>query len=327
MKIDSKQIIQLTRLGTRKAFGSIMCDLAESNKDIIVIAADVSSSAGLTEFKNKFPNQFLNVGIAEQNMVGIASGLAKEGANVFITSFASFASMRGYEAIVNLVGYMNLNVKIVGLGSGFSLGVQGNTHYALEDIAIMRAIPNMKIFAPADCAEEVKILDYLSDHSGPAYVRLTGIDGTPGVHKEDYEYKPGELEEIRSGEDIAIIASGCVVNECVRASRALAKDNISAAVFNAHTLKPFDTLKCREIAKRYKKIVSVEEHNVIGGLGSIIADEISCLSSHASLKKIGINDEFIVDVGDYAGLLKRSGLGATELKNTIMDFLNKEDLA
>lgn len=321
MDYSSKNISMLTRLGMRKAYGELMCELAEKDSRLIVLAADVASSAGLSDFAQKYPNQFYNIGIAEQNMVGIAAGLAKEGANVFIVSFATFASMRAYEAIRTLVGYMRLNVKIVGLSSGFSLGPQGNTHYCFEDISLMRSIPGMLVLSPADCAEEMKCLEYLANYNGPAYLRLTGIDGTPGVYREDYCFDISKISEVKEGEDIAVIATGSVINECVRMARALKKDGISAAIYNAHTLKPFDLETLISIANKYKLIVTVEEHSIIGGLGSIIADELATLGTHPVLYKIGINDEF-VKAGDYSYLLKKTNLTAPELKELIITKYN-----
>ena len=231
-----ENITAWTRAGMRKSFGIMLERLVECNKNIIAITADVASSSGLKGYAAKFPERFFNVGISEQNMIGIACGLAKEDNNVFVCSFAPFVSMRAYEAIKILAGYMKLNVKIIALSSGFSLGVQGNTHYCLEDISIMRTIPNMKIFAPADVLEEAAILEYLSDYDGAAFLRLTGLDGTPGIFKSDPDFDAGKLKFIREGSDVAIIASGSVINECIRASRALKRDNISCAVLNRRCL-------------------------------------------------------------------------------------------
>lgn len=177
-----KAMLQKNRLGMRKSFGLWMEEMAEEHDDLMVIAADVASSAGLQGFAQRFPEKFLNVGIAEQNMAGIAAGLAKEGSNVFIVSFAPFVTMRAYEALRTLVGYMHLNVKAVSLASGFSLGVQGNTHYCLEDISLVKTIPGMLLLSPADCLEEGKCLEYLLDYQGPAFLRITGIisSGTTG---------------------------------------------------------------------------------------------------------------------------------------------------
>lgn len=319
MDYSLSNVSVLTRLGMRKAFGIIMCELAQKDDNIVVLAADVASSAGLTSFAQKYPKQFYNIGIAEQNMIGIASGLAKEGANVFVVSFAPFVSMRAYEAIRTLVGYMHLNVKIVGLASGFSLGTQGNTHYCFEDIAIMKEIPKMMVLSPADCVEEMKCLEFLALYNGPAYLRLTGIDGTPGIFKEDFKFEIDKIVCIKEGEDVAVVSTGSVVNECVRVARAVKKENISVGVYNVHTLKPFDANTIIEIANNYKLIISVEEHNVIGGLGSMIADVLAGMPSHPILYKVGIMDEFI-KAGDYSYMLKEVKLTAPELKKIILSI-------
>lgn len=321
MDYSKKNISGLTRLGMRKAFGLLMCELAKQDENMVVLAADVASSSGLCEFKERYPNQFYNIGIAEQNMMGIAAGLAKEGANVFVVSFAPFVSMRAYEAIRTLVGYMQLNVKVVGLSSGFSLGSQGNTHYCFEDIAIMRAVPGMLILSPADCTEEMKCLEYLASYKGPAYLRLTGIDGTPGIYKGDFEFQAGKIAKLKEGEDVAVVATGSIVNECVRVARALKKENLSVGVYDAHTLKPFDKETIIEIADRYKMIISVEEHNILGGLGTVIADELAVMKAHPVLYKVGVNDEFI-KAGEYSYLLKETRLNASGLKDTILERFN-----
>ena len=318
MNFDSKTIQKYTRLGMRKSFGRIMCDLAENHKDLIIIAADVASSAGLENYIEKYPQQFFNLGIAEQNMAAVAAGMAKEGANVFIVSFAPFIAMRAFEAIRTLVGYMHLNVKTVALASGFSLGVQGNTHYCFEDLAIMKTIPGMRVISPVDCVEEMKCLEYLVDYDGPAYLRLTGIDGSPGIYKEDFDFNADSITEIKAGDDVAIISTGSVTNECVRVARALKRDDISVGVYNVHTIKPFDEKSIIDIAKKYQLIVAVEEHNIIGGLGSSVADVLAKLNSHPKLIKIGINDEFVMP-GEYAYLLHQARLTAPEMKTIISE--------
>ena len=317
IKYDPKTILRWTRLGMRKAFGSIMEQISEKYKDVIVLAADISSSADLNRYADRFPSQFYNLGISEQNMVGVASGLAKEGNNVFIVSFAPFVSMRTYEAVRTLVGYMHSNVKIIALASGLSLGSQGNTHYCMEDLAIMRTIPGMMILSPADCVEEAKSLEYLAGYDGPAFLRLTGIDGNPGVYKEDHIFEPDKCHIIREGDDVAIFATGSIVSECVRVSRALKKDGLSCTVINVHTIKPFAPGFVREVSQEHDMIVTVEEHFVAGGLGGIVAEALSSMPSHAPLLRIGIDDRFPL-AGDYAFLLKGCGLTAPDLRQSIL---------
>ena len=306
------------RKGMRKSFGLMMESVLSEHEDVVILVADVATSAGLGGLREYWGRQIFNVGIAEQNMTGIAAGMAKEGRNVFIVSFSPFVSMRNYEAVRTLIGYMHLNVKVVALGSGLSLGVQGSSHYCMEDIAIMRTIPGMTILSPADCVEESVILDFLAEYDGPVYLRLTGIDGTPGVYKEKPSFTYGVPNVIREGEDVALLATGSVVNECVRAARALQKENISVAVIDVHTMKPLGQEYIKGIGKSYKLIVTVEEHFINGGLGGIVAESLAGMNDHAPLFRIGIADEFPKE-GDYAYMLETCGLTAGRIKETIIN--------
>ncbi|MCR4818299.1 MAG: hypothetical protein K5841_05020 [Fretibacterium sp.] len=319
IEYSSGNILGWTRLGMRKAFGAMLQAAAAEHEDIIVLAADVASSAGLMEFAEQFPDRFYNIGIAEQNMLGIAAGLAKEGNNVFVVSFAPFVSMRAYEAVRTLVGYMNLNVKIVALASGLSLGSQGNTHFCLEDISIMRTIPGMTLLSPADCLEEAKCIEYLADHSGPAFLRLTGIDGTPMVYRDGCDFKAGVPNILREGADVAVLGTGSVVSECLRLARSFKNEGLTCSVVDVHTLKPFDSEIVRHLARTHRLLLSVEEHFISGGLGSLTAEALSTMGHHAPLVKAGIEDAFPCP-GDYSFMLKECGLTAAGLKEKIMAF-------
>lgn len=315
---SSKNIMSLTRLGMRKSFGKVMTELVRENDDVIILAADVASSSGLNEFKEKYPDKFYNIGIAEQNMIAIATGLAKEGSNVFVVSFAPFVSLRVFEAIRTLVGYMNLNIKIVSLASGMSLGIQGYSHYCLEDIALMNTIPNMKIFSPADCCEMSKCLEFLLEDNGPAYLRLTGIDGSMGVYKQDYEFDSNEHRNLKDGNDVLILATGSVVAECVRATRALKKEDISCGVMDVCCIKPLNEDSLWNGIKDYKLVLTVEEHSIIGGLGSIVSNVFVKHEKHPKLIKLAIPNEYI-SAGNYSYLLNKYGLTAENIKNIILD--------
>ncbi len=322
-----ENISKWTRAGMRKSFGLQLSELAGVHENLIALTADVASSSSLNVFAEKFPERFFNLGVSEQNMIGVASGLAKENNNVFVCTFAPFVSMRAYEAIKILVCYMNLNVKIIALSSGFSLGVQGNTHYCFEDISLMRTLPNMKIFSPADVLEEAAILEHTANLNTPAFVRLTGLDGTPGIFKSDPDFIEGELKIIREPEnnkDVAIISTGSVINECVRAARALKRENISCAVFNASTLKPFDDKKLKEISREYKIILTVEEHFLSGGLGGIVSEILAGDNEkqNARLIRLGIDDKFPL-AGNYANMLEKSGLNANGIINAIKNACSK----
>ena len=317
-----KNIMDWTRMGMRTAFGHFMKEIAGEYSNLIVLAADLASSSGLTEFQKVYPEKFYNIGIAEQNMTAIAAGLAKEGSNVFITSFAPFVSMRNYEAVRTLVGYMNLNVKIVALASGFSLGVQGNTHYCLEDISLMKTIPGMKIFSPADVVEESKCLKYLADYEGPAYLRLTGTNGSPAVFKADYEFHPEEPAELREGSDVLVLSTGSVGAECVRASRLLGKENISCGVYSCCQLKPFNMEFLRKKAEGVKLIATVEEHFRTGGLGGIVCEEMCSMQQPKPVLRIGVDDEF-PKAGDYTYLQNETGLSSAKIASAVAEHLRE----
>ncbi len=317
MDLSAKSVMAWTRLGMRKSFGSMMQVLARDDARIIVMTADLAASAGLKDFAEEFPERFFNLGIAEQNMTGVAAGLAKEGYTVFIVSFAPFVSMRAYEAVRTLVGYMGLNVKVVGMGSGLSLGFQGNTHYGLEDIALMRMIPGMTVLSPADCADEARCLMYLITHEGAAYLRLTGIDGSPAVLPKDVAFTVGKLTPVRVGEDLLIIGTGSVTGECVRMARALKKDDISCAIYHATSLKPLDLSEIDDSLNMYRLVVTVEEHFIDGGLGGIVAEHLSARRSHPPLLRFGISDVF-PHADTYANLLAQCGLTAARMRETIL---------
>ena len=314
---DAANLMNWSKLGMRKAFGPILCDVMEAHPEVIVLAADIASSANLNCVAQRYPDRFYNMGIAEQNMVGVAAGLAKEGNHVFAVSFAPFISMRAYEAIRTLVSYMHLSVTAVALGSGLSLGVQGSTHYGLEDLSLMRTIPGMRILSPADCCEMAKMMDYLAAYDGPAYLRLTGIDGTNRLYKEDFDFRPDTPDLLREGSDVAILATGTLVSEAVRASRALSRENISCAVYNVSTCNPFDPALIPELCGKFRLLVTVEEHQVTGGLGSIVADALSALPAHPPLRRIGIQNAF-PHAGEYAYLLDAHGLSAPHIRDFIL---------
>lgn len=314
---SSQNIMQWSRLGMRKAYGVILNELAKDHANLISIAADVVDSANLYAFVEEHPEQHINAGISEQNMVAMAAGLAKEGANVFITSFAPFVSLRIYEAIRTLISYMNLNVKIVALSSGFSLGVQGATHYALEDIAIMRAIPNLLVLSPSDTTEMAKAMEYLAVYEGPAYLRLTGLPGSAAVHKENYDYDVNHIEAVREGTDVGIFATGTLVNESVRAARLLSKSGINTGVVNLSKLNPVNMDSIASESQKYKMVLTAEEHNIVGGVGSIVSEALATTSSHPKVIRIGATNSSQI-AGNYNYMLEKNELTAKSIAKIIM---------
>lgn len=309
IEFNSANALAWSRLNSRKTFGTIIEEIANRYPDLMVLSADLASSAGLCGFAKKFPSKFLNTGIAEQNMIGVSTGLALEGKNVFAVSFGTFASMRCYEMLRSCLGYMNLNVKVVGIASGLSMGTAGNTHFGLEDIALIRVIPNVTLISPADCTETAKAVLALTEHIGPVYLRLTGVEGNPIVYKGDYDFQIGKGIVLREGKDAALIATGTMVYESIRAARVLQKQGISCTVVDMHTIKPIDTQLLDQLFSNHKLIVTVEEHSKIGGLGSAVAEYKAGIPNSPRQIIIGLPDAF-GKAGDYRYLLEQHGLNA-----------------
>jgi transketolase len=304
-------------LGSRGVFGQAILSLAETKKDLMVLSADLGSSSGLSRFKNAFPDKFLNIGISEQNMIGVAAGLAREGSVVFATSFAPFIAMRSSEQIRMNLGYMNLNVKAVAIGSGIAMAFLGNSHYGIEDASIMRSIPNLTVVSPADCGEIVKAVFAAAEHKGPMYIRLTGETNNPIVYKEDFNFEIGKAITLREGSEITIIANGTMVYESLEAAKILELEGLSATVVNMHTIKPLDTSVIDKAVASSKLIVSVEEHSVIGGLGSTIAEYKTAHRNAPPQLIIGLPDYFGM-VGEYRYLLDKYGLTAKQIAEKIV---------
>ena len=321
-KINNQNAKQWSRLGPRAMFGQFMLEVAEKFDNLMVLSADLGRSSGLDRFKKQYPKKYLSVGISEQNLIGVAAGLAKEGYKVFVTSFAPFLSMRASEQIRMNLGYMQLPVNLVALGSGVSMGYLGNSHFGLEDIAIMRTIPGLKISCPADPGEMRKILfDYLIKKHGPSYIRLTGVPGSPYVYNQDYNYVLGENVTLKKGKDLLILASGSVVAQCLIAGKMLEQIGINAEIINAHTIKPFDE-KISKKLKEFKNIFTVEEHSIIGGLYSIISEKIVSNSIQTNLFPISLPDKF-GPTGKYNYLLEFHGLNGEKIKEKIIFHLKK----
>lgn len=317
IEFSSQNIMKWARLGMRKAYGAILNELADDHDNMTSIAADVVDSANLYDFVVRHPERHYNAGISEQNMVAMAAGLAKEGANVFVTSFAPFVSLRVYEAIRTLVCYMNLNVKMVALSSGFSLGVQGATHYALEDIAIMRAIPNLLVLSPADTTEMAKSMEFLAHYGGPAYLRLTGLPGSATVYKADYKYDVNRFDIIREGKDVGIFATGTLVSESIRAARLLAKRGISTGIVNLSTLNPVKFEEIVNECQKYRLVLTIEEHNIVGGIGSTLSEALAATSEHPRLVRMGTVDSNQV-AGSYVYMMEKNGLTAKAIAEKVI---------
>ena len=323
-EVTAESAAGLSRIGPRAVYGQTLLNLVRENSSLLVMSADLGNSSGLDRLKNQFPERFVNVGIAEQNLIGVASGLAKEGFNVFASSFAPFISLRAGEQVRMNLGYMQLNVKAVGLGSGFSMGFLGNSHFGLEDVAVMRSIPGITVISPADCSEVVKAIEALVGFEGPAYLRLTGVPNNPIVYTSDYEFEIGKAVRLSSGNDVSIFASGSMVFESLEASRVLSNLGIEAEVVNFHTIKPLDTLPIESAIKKSKLIVTVEEHSIIGGLGSAVSEFISRFSNTPPQLTIGIPDAF-GETGEYDYLKNLYGLNGQSISEQIVNTLTSKN--
>lgn len=309
-------------LGKRGTFGSALTELAPSYDNLMAMSADFARSSGLERFSKIYPEKFLNVGIAEQNLIGIASGLASEGYNVFATSFAAFIATRSYEMVKIHCGYMQHNIKVVGLAAGFGVQQQGNTHYGLDDICLMRAIPNMTIVSPADSTEVVKATEALLNYEGPAYLRLCGEAGDPMVYKTDYEFEIGKAITLREGCDVTIIATGSMVYQSLQAAKKLEEQGIQCTVINMHTLRPFDNSVIEKYCQTCKLVVSVEEGFISGGLGAAVTEEMASLNmTLGKVLNIGLTN--FPHAGSYKWMLKENGLDSDGIANQIMAKLTE----
>ncbi len=307
------------RLGqSGSIFGMELMEQA-GNYPFKVLSSDMSVVAGLDRFKKEYPDNFYNVGIAEQNLLGVAAGLDSEGFKTIAVAQACFISMRSFEQVRQYLGYMGGKVMCVGINSGFSLTFFGNTHYAIEDMALMRSIPNMTVLSPADAGEAVKLFDAALKVDGPVYLRLSGSLNIPIVYKEDYELKIGQAITLKEGEDIAIFATGLLVSNALKAAELLLEKGITATVVDVHTIKPIDKDTIQKNCGK-KLLVSVEEHNVVGGLGTAIADVLSEQRNSAPLLKLGVQDRFM-PVGDYNYLVEQTGLTPEQIAVSIENKL------
>ncbi len=318
MKITGKENKQWSRLGSRATYGQAILMLAEKIDNLMVLSADLGNSSGLDRFKATFPDKFLNIGIAEQNMIGVAAGLAKEGSVVFASSFAPFITMRAAEQVRMNMGYMDLNIKTVAIGSGVSMSFLGNSHFGLEDAAIMRSIPNMTVVSPADCAEIVKTVFAAAEYPHPMYIRLTGAVGFPVVYEDDYDFQIGKAVEIKAGTDVSIVATGSMVYESIEAAKILQEVGISVSILNMHTIKPIDINALDNLIIKGKTIFTIEEHSITGGLGSAVAEYVSSIPNSPVVNRIGLPDEFVI-TADYRYILEKYGLVGSQIANTIKE--------
>lgn len=310
----------MDKKATREGYGDGLVALAEVRPDLVVLDADLAAATKTSIFKKAYPEKHFECGIAEQNMMGVAAGIASTGKLVFASSFAMFATGRAFEIVRNAICYPNLNVKIGGTHGGISVGEDGATHQCNEDIALMRAIPGMTVINPADYIEAKAAVLAMAEHVGPAYLRF-GRLAIPVYNSPDYKFEVGKGITLKDGKDITIIATGLMVAEAIEAGKALAEQGIDARVINIHTIKPIDREIIIKAARETGKIVTVEEHSVIGGLGSAVGDVV--LEEYpVPVVKIGIQDVF-GHSGAAKDLLVEFGLTAENIVHTAKAMLGK----
>ncbi|MBU0456639.1 MAG: transketolase family protein [Nanoarchaeota archaeon] len=295
---------------TRNGYGDALVQIGVRNKNIVVLCADLTESIRVEKFREKFPERFVEVGVAEQNLVTIASGLAAVGKIPFASSYAMFCPGRCWEQIRTTICYNNQNVKIIGAHAGVSVGPDGATHQALEDIAIVRCIPNIIVIVPADYEQTKKATKAIAKHKGPAYLRLTR-EKTEQMTTIKTPFEIGKAQIWKDGKDIAFIAAGPVIHQCLTAAEMLEKKNIKAMVINSHTIKPLDEKTILAAAKKCKRIITVEEAQIIGGLGSAVTEFLS-EAYPTKIKRIGVRDLF-GESGDPDELLMKFGFSTKHI--------------
>lgn len=306
-------------LDPRKTFGEALTEAADTHHEIVAISADSSSGSGLGPFKEKFPDRHIEFGIMEQGVIGYSAGLATTGKIPFVVAIAPFMTSRPFEMVRNDVGYMRQNVKIVGRCAGMSYSDLGPTHHSLEDVAIVRTIPGFTIVVPSDPVEIRAAVNAIADYKGPVYLRIAR-DKMPVINDvTDYTFELGKGRTLQEGDDVTIVATGVVVDKALKAAQLLTEKGIHARVLNIHTLKPFDTDLIIKAAKETGRIVTVEEHYLNGGLGSIVAETL--VTHHpVPVKMIGVDDQFASN-GPYEELLELYGLQPHQIASAVQDFL------
>ena len=305
-------------------YGQTLVDLGAIYPEIVGVTADLAKSTKIGKFGDAYPDRFFNVGIAEQNLFGVAAGLAKAGLVPFVSTMAAFASMRAAEQVRTDICYQNLNVKIIATHAGLSFGAAGSTHHCTEDISILRAFPNMTVIVPADGIETANAVKAAMEHQGPVYIRI-GRGFEPTYYKtDDYGFEIGKAVTLREGTDITIITTGIGVLQAAEASDFLKEnDNISVEVINMHTIKPIDRDAILGAVKNSRRILTVEEHNVFGGLGSAVAEVIVESGTACAFEKVGIPDEFSL-VGYPEDLYSHYGLDSNGIIDKVREIMGKD---
>ena len=312
---------EVKKIATREAYGEMLAELGETYPNLVVLDADLAAATKTSVFKKKFPERHIDCGIAEANMMGMAAGLSLVGKIPVASTFAMVAAGRAFEQVRNSIGYPHLNVKIGATHAGITVGEDGATHQCNEDIALMRTIPGMVILNPADAVEARACVKAAIEHEGPVYMRF-GRSAVPVINdRPDYTFEMGKGVVLREGTDVTIVATGILVNSALEAAEKLAAEGVSAEVINIHTIKPLDTELIVKSAKKTGKVVTAEEHSVIGGLGSAVCEALSELCP-TPVCRIGINDVF-GESGSAAALLVKYGLDGEGVYRRVKEFATR----
>jgi transketolase len=309
------------KIATREAYGRALVRLGETNPDIVVLDADLAKSTKTIKFKERYPDRFFDMGIAEADMMGTAAGLAAAGKIAFASTFAIFATGRAWEQIRNSICYTNLNVKIAASHAGIAVGPDGSSHQAIEDIAIMRAIPNMKVIVPADGVETERAVEEIIRTPGPAYLRL-GRSGVPVIYDQDYRFRLGKASMLREGSDVSLIAVGSMVQLALTAADTLSKEGINARVINMSSVKPIDSEAIASAVSETGALVTAEEHTIMGGLGSAVA-EVVCEMTPVPVLRVGIRDVF-GESGEAGELMEAYGLTANAIADAAREAISRK---
>ncbi len=324
MKITRGQVRAWSRLGQRATFFAIaMPQIAKDDPDVMVLTADLAQLSNLGKFAEQFPDQFINVGIAEQNMIGIAAGLAMEGYNVYATTYASFIAARDIEHVRQHMSNLRLNVKLIGTAAGVVAARSGIAHWASEDITFMRALPEMTVMSAADSVEAYQMAVYSAGYKGPMYIRLSGVPDSPAVYDENYIFQPGRIDILRNGRDAALIGTGLMVHEAVETAKILEEKGISCTVANMHTIKPVDRETLKKLLEDHRLIVTMEEHSVTGGMGSAVAEYKATLADTPRQILIGFPDSF-ARAGSPRYIWEQFGITAPQAAERIIRELGDE---
>ncbi|MBQ9901029.1 MAG: transketolase [Clostridia bacterium] len=321
LEINSKNIRFLSRMGAQGVLGQVVYENACDDADFFALSADLGIPSGFERIMKQFPDKFLDIGIAEANMLSVAAGIADEKTPAIATSWSPFATYRCADQMRVFMGCMRKNIKVIGMGSGLHTPYLGSSHYGVGDVAVAMSIPGIDVIAPADGLEIYAALNAALKNDRPTYIRLTGGDTLPMIYKEDFRFEIGKANLIKQGSDVLIVGCGYILSETIKAAEILEKNGISCTVADMHTIKPIDT-EFLKTASDYRLTVTVEEHSVFGGLGSAVLKALSELNIQKPFCSLGI-DDFFPTVGSYSYLLKQCGLDSESIADRIMKKLEK----